>query len=308
MIGCGVLLLWLVARRALPKLTPPEWIPFLVLPLSLAALLCQTASGGFVHNTLFDWLVRSPLGPIATGLLYLTCCAYLISIVGTRRLQMLTIGFAVILALYCSWFAKLSFALLSVTLIVPVFIASWTIWQNATLPLRRRDHLTDEADGLTLFMALVLALWMLLQGFFVQQIDFSFGMKFLSVATPENREFAILYPVTLLKYGLPLALIVFIFVALRGVLSSQRAVGAALLFCNFKLATLVLQSLVGPLHSHQKLYEFAMSDFVFISQITIILAASYLMAIFGASILPVQSEFKAVAVRGRNPIVASAAE
>lgn len=303
-IGCGVLLLWLVARRAWPKFTPAEWIPLLALPLSLAALLCQTASGGFVHNTLFDWLVRSRLGPVATVLLYLACFTYLISAVGGSRMQVMTIGFAVILALYCSWFARLSFALLSVTLIVPVFIASWTIWEKAAPPLRRRDDLTDEGNGLILFMALVLALWVLLQGFFVQQIDFSFGMKFLSVATPENREFAVLYPFTLLKYGLPLALIVFVFIALRGVLSARRAVCAALLFCNFKLATLVLQSLVGPLHSHQKLYEFAMSDFVFVSQIMVILAISYLIAVFGASILPVPSEFKAVADRGSNPIVA----
>jgi hypothetical protein len=239
-------------------------------------LWCQTASGGFVRNYLFGWLEKSQFGPGAAVFLYLACCAYLVWIVGDARTRFVTTALVLILALYCSWFAKLSFTLLPVVLIVPVFVASWTIWEKTTGPMLSQNDGNHEVNAVVLFMALMLAFWMLFQGFFVQQIDFSFGMRFLSGEMQENREFVILYPLTLLKYGLPLALIVFIYVALWGVGPSQQTILAALIFCNLKLATLLLQSLAGPLQSHQKLYEFAMSDFIFVSQITVILAVSYL--------------------------------
>lgn len=296
-IGCAVLLLWVVARRWFPKLKAIEWFTAAVLALSLGALLTQTAVGGFVHNTLLDWLDTSSIGQPASAFLYFVCSAYLIWIVRDPRIRVATIGFLLTLLLYCSWFAKISVALLAVVLIVPVFVASWIACEREIGLARCRWNGSAEANGFILFMALVLALWILLQGFFVQQIDFSFGMRYLSAAAPEDQQFVVLYPLTLLKYGLPLAFIVFVCVAIVGIGRSEQVVGAALIFCNFKLATLLWQSLIGPLRSQQKLYEFAMSDFVFISQITVIVAISYLAALFVTwRPFPAESETQILAV------------
>jgi hypothetical protein len=93
----------------------------------------------------------------------------------------------------------------------------------------------------------------------------------------ESSELLVLYPLTLLKYGLPVAFTVFVYVASVGGIRAAPSIVAALVFCNFKLAALIVQSLVGPLRSHQKLYEFAMSDFLFVSQILIIVAVTFLV-------------------------------
>jgi hypothetical protein len=127
-----------------------------------------------------------------------------------------------------------------------------------------------------------MAFWILFQGFFIQAIDFAFGYKYISETASEGRLVAFLFPLTFLKYGLPVAFVVVVYVALRGVLASQQAVIAALLFCNFKLATLLVQVLVGPLRSHQKLYEWAMSDFVFVSQLELVVVLTYLSLLFGS--------------------------
>jgi hypothetical protein len=169
-------------------------------------------------------------------------------------------------------------------LIVPVFLASWLVVMNAPGPLRDGHSAACERAGLLLTAALLMAFWILFQGFFIQKVDFTFGLKLIGETAPEGRLVAFLYPLTLLKYGLPLAFIVFVYVALCEPANLRPTMIAALLFCNFKLATLLVQILVGPVRSHRKLYELAMSDFVFVSHVELILALSYLAVLFGSPV------------------------
>ncbi len=59
---------------------------------------------------------------------------------------------------------------------------------------------------------------------------------------------------------------------------------AALIFCNLKLAALLVQILVGPLGTQQKFYELAMSDFVFVSQVELISVLTYLGLVVSAPV------------------------
>ena len=95
---------------------------------------------------------------------------------------------------------------------------------------------------------------------------------------------AFAFPLTFVKYALPLVLVVFTYVGLRGLLPARQAMIAALIFCNLKLAALLAQILVGPLGTQQKFYELAMSDFVFVSQVELIAALTYLGMVLSLSV------------------------
>jgi hypothetical protein len=85
------------------------------------------------------------------------------------------------------------------------------------------------------------------------------------------------------KYALPLVLVILVYVSLRGLLGSRQAMIAALIFCNLKLVALLVQIFVGRLGTKQKFYELAMSDLVFVSQIELILALTYLGVVLSLS-------------------------
>lgn len=267
------------------RFTSRKWISFVVLAGTIGLLLCQKSHGWGWHSIVLDRLRGSPHGPVLAQFLALACAGYLIWIVRGQNARILTFAFLLLLAIYCSWFAELRFNVLAVTLIVPVFLASWLVVTNAPGPLRDLSDGNEERAGLLLAATLSMTFWTVFQGFFIQDVDFAFGMKHLDETASEGRLFLLLYPFTLLKYGLPLVLTVFIYVALRGLENSRRVVIAALIFCNFKLAALLVQIFVGPFGSHQKLYELAMSDFVFVSQVLLLLAFGYMSILACAMIV-----------------------
>jgi hypothetical protein len=189
-----------------------------------------------------------------------------------------------ILPLYSCWFAKLPFVVLAVVSVVPVFFVSWTTIFDTPGPLKDESDLAPERSGLFLAATLLITFWMLFQGFFIQEIDFSFALKYLPEKVSGLTEMAFAFPLTFVKYALPLVLAVFAYVGLRGLLTARQAMIAALIFCNLKLAALLAQILVGPLGTQQKFYELAMSDFVFVSQIELIAALTYLGLLLSLSV------------------------
>ena len=64
---------------------------------------------------------------------------------------------------------------------------------------------------------------MLFQGFFIQEIDFSFALRYLPEKISELTEFAVAFPLTLLKYALPLVMVILVYVELRGLRRASRA-------------------------------------------------------------------------------------
>ena len=180
------------------------------------------------------------------------------------------------LPLYSCWFGNLPLAILAVVSTVPVFFAAWTAILDLPGPLKDESALSSERSGLFLAAALVMTFWMLFQGFLIQEIDFSFALKYLPEKVSGLTEFGVAFPLTFVKYALPLVLVILVYVALRGLLASRQVMIAALIFCNLKLVALLVQIFVGRLGTKQKFYELAMSDLVFVSQIEIILALTCL--------------------------------
>jgi hypothetical protein len=279
LVGGTFILLGLMVTRRFRQihLTGRAWMAFCVLLIAAKLLRGQRPDIGRMHNVIIDWLNRhSVAGPTASVILYLGCAAYLVWIVRRPAARILMAAMLLTLPLYSCWFAKLPFVILAVVSVVPVFFASWVSILEVPGPLKDESDLAPERSGLFLAATLVMTFWMLFQGFFIQEIDFSFALKYLPEKVSGLAEMAVCFPLTFVKYALPLVLVVLTYVGLRGLLTATQAMIAALIFCNLKLAALLVQSLVGPLGTQQKFYELAMSDFVFVSQVELIAALTYL--------------------------------
>jgi len=290
LVGGAVLLLGLMVTRRFRQiqLTARAWMAFCVFLIAAKLLRGQRPDIGRMHNVVIDWLNRhSVAGPAASVILYLGCAAYLVWIVRRPAARTMVAATMLIMPLYSCWFAKLPFFILAVVSVVPVFFASWLTIFDIRSPLKDESDLAPERSGLFLAATLIMTFWMLFQGFFIQEIDFSFALKYLPEKVSGLAEMAVCFPLTFVKYALPLVLVIFLYVGLRGVLTARQAMIAALIFCNLKLAALFVQILVGPLGTQQKFYELAMSDLVFISQIELIAALTYLGLVLS---LPVRRE------------------
>jgi len=286
-LGYALICIWVLVTRSFLRVrfSRREWIVFGVLIFTIVVFLLQKSHGWAWHSLVLDQLRDAKIGTLLAVSLFSGCAAYLIWI-GPRFQARITIAALLLgLVIYCAWFAELPFYELATVLIPPVFLASYITVTARPGPFHDASEDAHERAGILLFGVLLMAFWILFQGFFVQDINFTFGLKHLDPKASEGRLFLLLYPLTLLKYGLPLLLILFSFIALRGLRDSQRVIIAALIFCNLKLATLLVQIFVGPLRSRQKLYELAVSDFVFVSQILVIVGLSYICIVaFAASL------------------------
>jgi hypothetical protein len=301
LLGAAVVLLGLIVTRRIRQIhfTGRAWMAFCVLLIAGKLLRGQRPDIGRMHNVVINWFRHSAAGPVASVILYLGCASYLVWIVRRPAARIMVAATMLILPLYSCWFAELPFAVLAVVSVVPVFFASWITIFDIPSPLKDESDLVPERSGLFLATTLVMTFWMLFQGFFIQEIDFSFALKYLPEGVSGLKEIVFSFPLTFVKYALPLVLVVFTYVGLRGLLTARQAMIAALIFCNLKLATLLVQILVGPLGTQQKFYELAMSDFVFVSQVELIAALTYLGLVLS---LPVRRE---ALLRETSAIIAS---
>jgi hypothetical protein len=286
LLGAGVVLLGVILTRRFRQihLTGTAWIALGALLIAAKLLRGQRQNIGRIHNIVIDWVSRHPVaGPVGSAILYLGCAAFLVWIVRLPKTRIMLAAMTLILPLYSCWFGNLSLAILAVVSIVPVFFAAWTAILDLPGPLKDESALSSERSGLFLAAALVMTFWMLFQGFLIQEIDFSFALKYLPEKVSGLTEFGVAFPLTFVKYALPLVLVILVYVSLRGLLGSRQAMIAALIFCNLKLVALLVQIFVGRLGTKQKFYELAMSDLVFVSQIELILALTYLGVVLSLS-------------------------
>jgi len=284
LLGAAVVSLGLIVTGRFRQihLTSGAWVDICVLLVAAKLLRAQRQNIGRIHNVLVDWFRHSAAGPLVSVVLYLGCASYVIWAVRRPAARIMLAATILILPVYSCWFAKLPFAILTMATIVPVFFAGWTSLFDLRGPLKDESDLSAERSGLFLAAALVMTFWILFQGFFIQEIDFSFALRYLPEKTSELTEFAVAFPLTLLKYALPLAMVILVYVGLRGLRTASRSMIAALIFCNLKLAALLVQIFFGRLGTQQKFYEVAISEFVFVSQLVLIAALTYLALVLCA--------------------------
>ena len=136
-------------------------------------------------------------------------------------------------------------------------------------------------DALLLAGVVTWMSWVLLRGFFINHVDHHFAFDLLGEFTEESHLALAFGLATLLKYGLPLFFALLIYYLRRRGESAMAAFSGLFFFLQLKLHFLVIQSLLVPLRTTEKLHELALADLVCILGILSIVAFAYLLLWLG---------------------------
>ncbi len=199
---------------------------------------------------------------------------------------------AAIWAFYCALFAlvalmcrstKQRIVMASIWLGAPLFtilvahlpevrwVAATAMTVTAGAYLRLRGQIRDEALAAFLLAACLHVGWMQLDGFFINHVDFQFGLALFGQFAQEVYTFALTLPLTMLKYTLAFAPVV---VLARLLLGSERFSSVILFVCAIgflKIMALFAHILFGAGFQDAKLFEIAISDLLFVMSMTLMI-------------------------------------
>lgn len=244
--------------------------------------------------------VRLDRSEAASWLAYAAASAALAALVtGARRrgiLAALLMGFA----FYTVGFAGLPPAALATASLFVVFAAGWLRWCRPLADVQWRE----EEEALLLAAVAVLALLASMGGFQIGQVDFSFAADIHARVANERALYFIVTLLTVLKYcAMDIALLAFLILS-EGASRTLRLMETAAVFMYLKLACLLLQIGASSLEPRVKLYELAVSDFIFVYALTALGAVAY--ASLAAAVWLRRSSMRSPTPRGRNIVNVSA--
>ncbi len=125
-------------------------------------------------------------------------------------------------------------------------------------------------DALLIAGVLAWMLWVLMQGFFINHADYNFAFDLLGELRRESLLALAFAMATLLKYGLPLAFAMLFYRLRRGRTAFLIVFPGLLFLMQLKLFFLLIQALLIPLRTDEKLHELALAEIVFFLGILII--------------------------------------
>jgi hypothetical protein len=117
-------------------------------------------------------------------------------------------------------------------------------------------------------------LWVQVRGFFITHVDYHFAFDLFGDFTREGPQALAFAAATVLKYGLPLVFAILAYRCRKGPEATARVLAGVLFLLQLKLITLLLQALLVPLATAEKLGELAVADLAFVLGIllTVVLA------------------------------------
>jgi hypothetical protein len=273
LIGGALCALWpqrLRERWALLKEAPAPTLGLLVLgPL----LVAQTAGGWEWHHKAVGWL--QALGTPATWGVGAALGAYLVwQGARTGRARAVLGATLAVGALYSAGVGKLEAAPLVASHIAAAFAAAWlrvpslSAWRAG--PDATSARLTWLLFGLGLSCQ-----WLALRGFFIQNIDFTFGLEAFSWLQHERDVFIATFIATIPKYGLPLFMGLLIARLSLGKAQTHSLFTGLLLLGSLKMLLLLLQIIAGMQADGEQRYELAISELVFIFNYLLMVSLAY---------------------------------
>jgi hypothetical protein len=117
--------------------------------------------------------------------------------------------------------------------------------------------------------------WLSLRGFFIHNIDFTFGLEVFGWLQRERDIFAATYFATIPKYGLPVFVMLLAVRMVLGAETFRRFVPAVMLLGSMKMLLLLVQILWGMQARGEQRYELAISELIFIFNYLVMLALAY---------------------------------
>lgn len=278
--GVITLLIWLVQRARKRHSASCEgriswtkrapWIFLLV--ISCAMTIWQGAGGWEWHAGLWRVLRVRSLG--FNVALYTGLGALLVMTLKTWRARLVFASLWGISVLYSVGVAQLELSHMISGLATTVALASWLKLQDQ----EQRANVGALDAGLWMAALWICGCWFMLEGFFIGQVDFNFAFSFLKHLERERDVAALASVMTFFKHALPLWSMPFLLVGLVPSERAQRWTRWAFLALHLKLIALLMQIVIGPLGSAQKLYELALSEFLFVVSLGIIMLTGSVLA------------------------------
>lgn len=193
-----------------------------------------------------------------------------------RRKRWVLAAVAIIAFVYAVLIGGLPVERFATASFVVMFVTAWTAWMERTrkdLPAEYRDW----GHSAILLGAQLFTGWMLIDGYRLNNVDFSFALDWFGAIHNEAIVFALTQVATSLKYGAPLLVMM---VSLRGLLGHARfksVTFGAMLLGLFELLILVLQILFGQAFQTERLWELGIADITFEADLVIMIP---MMAMF----------------------------
>lgn len=264
------------SARALVR--PGTRIGTLLLVLSAPFLLLQDAGGWEWRSYLQEYLHH--LGTVPTlilhGLLGLLLAASLPGW-GARLVVLALVG---VTQLYCTQVGDLHPSFLVAAHAPAAVIAGWFLHQRRASEGAGSPGLSLEGPGHLVVMAgLSTVIWFVIGGFSIARFDFSFTYDLLAWVRTDAAFFAMALPLSILKYGLPVAVILVFLVLHLESEEIEKLFSGILSLLQLKLAFLFAQFLFGSLRSGEKLHELAIGEVATLSLLLVLVAVIYALLV-----------------------------
>ncbi len=156
--------------------------------------------------------------------------------------------------------------------VVVLFVTAWISWTEETradysIPARNWGH------AIVLLGAQLFVGWMMIDGYRLNNVDFSFALDWFGGIGDEAIVYALTQTAASLKYGMPALLMLGSVRLSLGSVRFRNVVFEAVLLGLFELLVLMVQILFGQAFQTERLWELAVADITFESNLILMLPA-----------------------------------
>ncbi|MEZ4460171.1 MAG: hypothetical protein R3E66_10655 [bacterium] len=260
-----------LVRGARP--TRAQALGFLPVVAGLAFFMLQESGGWewkfFPHR----WL--APLGLAGNAALSAVIASITAIYLPARRARLAFAAVTVIAFVYAVVIGELPAERFTTASVVVMFLVAWTATSE-----RFRSDISERARSWGLSVVLLGAQlfmgWMLIDGYRLNNVDFSFALDWFGAINNEAIVFALTQAAASLKYGMPAVMMCTALWLLLGPRRFMTVVFGSIVLGFFEMLVLVLQILAGQAFQTERLWELGVADLTFEANLVLMLPAAAL--------------------------------
>lgn len=260
-------------ERLIPSWKAPTWFAATVLVAALIFSMLQEAGGWewkFFPTVWMRWQ-WSGFGPICL-LAGVSLGAGLLNSHVQRLAYIVTWGLLTTFAVVVGELEFVRVASISVLVLIPLAYAK-TLYSEPNQELRSlpkyRPHLKAAGLGIAIWISATHSTWVLLDGFILTHVDFSFALDAFGNISTESLVYVLVQAAANLKYGFHIILVCLGVRLIAGARAFDRAFSYAMVLAFFELLSLIVQASFGQSFQEERLWELAVSDLLFVTNIAV---------------------------------------
>jgi hypothetical protein len=276
-----------------PRLSLRRAMAGIAFAFALTVLVFQEAGGWEWRLRWVGWLRSCPAGvPV---FFFWALGGYLTSQASSVHGRWLLFAVLCLTRLYSAGAAGLDLSALTASLVAVLLMSAVLELDPASPEENDGGGASDSRpmdrharDALLIAGVVAWMVWVLMRGFVINHVDYSFAFDLLGEFRQESLLALAFAVATLLKYGLPLAFALLFYRLRRGRNAAMTVFSGLLFLLQLKLFYLLIQTLLIPLRTDEKLHELALAEMVFFLGILVILAFVWLLMCLADRIAPLQ--------------------